>query len=990
MTLRLRTFGSVYLSKDGELLSGAAGQRRLLAILSVLATAGSRAGGGGVSRDKLLALLWSEGDPDKSRHALTQSLYHIRRALGVEQIFLQGADLRLNPVVIASDVGDFQSALHEGRLADAAEAYGGPFLDGFYLNGGPEFDFWVSVERDRLSRAYADVLKTLAESCARAGDTESELRWRSRLADHDPLDGAAVAQLMTCMMAAGDAAGALQRARAHESRMREELDLPPDRAVVALVARLREQPPIAAIVADAPVRDAAAPDRHDSALDGAESVGAQVAPVSVEAPTATHAVARRRRLSGGARWALAAAALVGVAAALGGVVSRLANARAAVQASTIMVAPFHVADTDPATAYLREGLLDLLTTRIADADTKRAADPARVLQAWRRAGYGRDSAVSVIDASRVARDLDAGEVVIGSVESSPAGVIVHVSLVDAIRARVKAKADVRGSPDSLIVLTDRIISGLILTEAGDRVGSLPPTESISPAGLRAYLAGRSAYRRADYYGASRSYEQALAQDQGFALAALGLAMAADRANAAEQHDRGLALAWARQADLPPADRAYLRAFAGPRYPEPSSAAEALAAWERVVRVAPDRAEGWHELGESFYYDAEVLGMHDGPVRAEDSFRHALQLDPTFAPSRRMLSLLLARQRDTAALRRLIADDQTPDTADAMSVFVRWRAANALGDTRELSRVRRAFDGAPNGALRAIAMTSQFDGVSIDDGDRALEILRRRQLSDAEEVDVALARHSRALNSGDFASALAITSDVGARQPALHPQLRLRVLDALYSNGDYSAALAAAAQLERFVDGATPGARADSAVRLADACVVGQWRLSVRDTSGARAALRVLRTGGVLRFTVPVGANPSACAELLDASLAIAERGAAAHDRLAHLDSLMLSGPAVSDAMRYANLVVAREYQSIGDPRHAAAALQRRSYMRGWPRYRATGLELLTELSLALGDTATARSATERLMATKRHPVLADAAPPTMAKRFRFFSRRLVH
>ena len=38
-------------------------------------------------RDKLLALLWSEGEPDKSRHALTQSLYHIRKALGVERIF---------------------------------------------------------------------------------------------------------------------------------------------------------------------------------------------------------------------------------------------------------------------------------------------------------------------------------------------------------------------------------------------------------------------------------------------------------------------------------------------------------------------------------------------------------------------------------------------------------------------------------------------------------------------------------------------------------------------------------------------------------------------------------------------------------------------------------------------------------------------------------------------------------------------------------------
>ena len=75
---------------------------------------------------------------------------------------------------------------------------------------------------------------------------------------------------------------------------------------------------------------------------------------------------------------------------------------------------------------------------------------------------------------------------------------------------------------------------------------------------------------------------------------------------------------------------------------------------------------------------------------------------------------------------------------------------------------------------------------------------------------------------------------------------------------------------------------------------------------------------------------------------------------------MLSGPAVGDAMRYANLVVAREYQSLGDARHALAALQRRSFGRGWPRYRETGLRLQIELATQLGDTATLRSARARL------------------------------
>src|SRR5690242_10411131 len=184
MTLRLSTFGSVYLSRNGEVLTGPAGQRRILAILTILASVGDR----GMSRDKLLGLLWSEGEPDKSRHALTQSLYHIRKALGVERIFLSGTDLRIDPAVMSSDVGEFQRAIDDGRWADAVALYRGPFLDGFYLNGDPDFEFWAATERDRFSRSFGQALETLAREARDAGDRDAEIQWRSRLADQDPLN----------------------------------------------------------------------------------------------------------------------------------------------------------------------------------------------------------------------------------------------------------------------------------------------------------------------------------------------------------------------------------------------------------------------------------------------------------------------------------------------------------------------------------------------------------------------------------------------------------------------------------------------------------------------------------------------------------------------------------------------------------------------------------------------------------------------------------
>lgn len=946
--LRLRTLGSVFLTRDCEVLTGAAGQRRLLAILAVLAAAGER----GISRDQLLGLLWAEGEPEKSRHALTQSLYHIRTALRIERIFLSGATLRLNPDVVSSDVGDFERALFDGRHADAAGQYGGPFLDGFYLNGDPAFEFWVATQRDRLARSYASVLDTLALRAHNEGDARAERRWRSARADHDPLDGASVAQLLTVMIAAGDHAGALQRARSYETRMQEELELPPDDAVVELMDDLRRR--AARATQAAPIELEPTESAQAEAVATARVDGASAQMVVTDRPNTS----ARRVLWGALGCAAAASMLVARVAR-----SHLAHDRAVIAEQTILVTPFAVDTADATAAYVREGLLDLLSTRVADADTKRVADPAHVLHAWREAGFTPESALSVTAASRLASSLDADEAVTGSVRAEGTGIVVEASLIDVPHARIKSSATVRGSADSLMTLADRVMAGLILPEAGESMAmSQPP--SVSATALRAYVAGRIAYREGNYHGAMRAYTRALADNPNFALAAFGLALSADHANAGEQHDRSLAIAWTRQAELPPADRAFLRAFAGPRYPEPSSASETLDAWEHAVRVAPDRADGWYELGESFYYDAEVLGLHDGPERAAVAFQRALKLDSSFAPSRRMMVLLLARRGDTAALRRLVRDEPERDTADAMNVFMRWRVAMALHEARWITHVRRDFNDAPASALRAIAMTSQFDGVSTEDGDRALEILRHRPLSDAEQADVALARHSRALTRGDYAGALAITTELGTIQPALHPQLRLRVLDGLYGGVNRGPAAAAAATLERFVAATRPVSAADSALRVADLCVIGQWRLSLGDTSGARAVLRPLRDGGAPRVPVGVAANPLSCAELIDASLAIAEFGKRAQDRLAHLDSLMLSGPAVGDAMRYANMVVAREYDAVGDPRKGLAALQRRSYMRGWPRYKAMGLRLQIRLATELGDTAIVRSATERLNAAR--------------------------
>jgi DNA-binding SARP family transcriptional activator len=233
--LQLVTFGGLALVRDGAPQLGPASQRRRLALLALLAAAGKR----GMSRDKLLGYLWPETDPDSARHALHQSLHALRRSVDADQLFLGTSSLQLNPELISSDVAEFDEAIERRTYEHAVGLYGGPFLDGFYLAGVAEFDRWVETERARLGREYAVALEALMSGAAQRKDHLAAARWGRRLAAAEPLNSRAAVGLIEALVAAGDRAGALQFARVHEALVREELDSPPDSAVVEWVTRLR-------------------------------------------------------------------------------------------------------------------------------------------------------------------------------------------------------------------------------------------------------------------------------------------------------------------------------------------------------------------------------------------------------------------------------------------------------------------------------------------------------------------------------------------------------------------------------------------------------------------------------------------------------------------------------------------------------------------------------------------------------------------------------
>ena len=221
--LHLKTFGGLSVEIDGIPATGAAQQRKTLGLLALLAAAGHR----GLSRDKLIASLWPETDVEHGRGLLKQACYALRRDLQARDLFLGSLQLHLNPAVISSDVASFACALEEDDPTRAVSFYTAPFLDGFYLNGGGEFETWAETERGRLARQCRAALQVLAAEATGRGEHRAAADCWRRILQLDPLSSNAALGLMTALDHAGERAEALRCGEAYGELVRSELSADP-------------------------------------------------------------------------------------------------------------------------------------------------------------------------------------------------------------------------------------------------------------------------------------------------------------------------------------------------------------------------------------------------------------------------------------------------------------------------------------------------------------------------------------------------------------------------------------------------------------------------------------------------------------------------------------------------------------------------------------------------------------------------------------------
>ena len=401
MAIHLRTLGGLHVADENGELDWLLGQHSRAALFVYLAVERS------ISRETLTTIFWPESDAENARHALRQSLYQLRKAIGDEWIESRAHELVVSGAV-RSDTQDLTDRLERGDTATAIRIYRGPFLDGVHLVDSNPWESWVDGRRAYYSRVFRKACRETIEAKQSTGDLAAAIEAAEHWAAVEPSDEEAQHRLIETLGASGARAEAIRQFEAYE-RVMERDGMQPPAETVALVERIRSD----AVVLPT-LRHTGRPGR-----EGATTV--DVPPTSSTPPPPPEGVRHAGHRAGIGRrngWLLAASAVLVAALAVAWSLreplarSIGASSNTDPSATTIAVLPFSVRG-GASVQYLGDGIVNLLGAALDGAGSLRPVDARATF-----AAVGETSRSVTSDprhSAQVASRLGAGMFVLGDV-----------------------------------------------------------------------------------------------------------------------------------------------------------------------------------------------------------------------------------------------------------------------------------------------------------------------------------------------------------------------------------------------------------------------------------------------------------------------------------------------------------------------------------------------------------------------------------------------
>ena len=299
----------------------------------------------------------------------------------------------------------------------------------------------------------------------------------------------------------------------------------------------------------------------------------------------------------------------------------LADAPLPLDPRSVAVLPFSVRGNSEL-AYLGEGMVDLLSTKLEGAGDLRTIDPRSLLSAL---AHRADASVTPETGRAIGHHFGAGSFLLGSIVAAGGRLEMSASLVQTDGLEV-ATAEARGEVESDIFsmvdeLARQLLAGRSRAPRG-RLTRLAALTTGSLPALKAYLRGEHDLRQVKYLAAMDGFQQATSSDPEFALAYYRMAAATAASAMPELAREAAARANTLRERLAPRDRILLDAqrawLAG-------ATGEAESLYQATVTNYPDDVEAWFLLGDLRFHSNPLRGR--SVVEAKPAFERALALDP---------------------------------------------------------------------------------------------------------------------------------------------------------------------------------------------------------------------------------------------------------------------------------------------------------------------------------------------------------------------------
>jgi tetratricopeptide (TPR) repeat protein len=339
----------------------------------------------------------------------------------------------------------------------------------------------------------------------------------------------------------------------------------------------------------------------------------------------------------------------------------------------------------------REGMMDLLSTGLDGAPGLRTISSRTLMARWDER-VSETTTPDLATTLQVATATGARYALLGSAVGIGPDVRLVADIYDATSGNRLGRGQAEGSPDSLLVLVDRLATEVLRVVLQKGEAEIPRIDlaslmTESPEALRAYLEGLELWRLEQNVQAAEALEHAIAADSTFALAHYMLAEVYWSAPLfrPELRTRHLEQAVRLEERLTLRGRVTVRgALALNR-----GTADEVGALREWVRAHPDDARVWELLGETYFHVPGTLANAD---EIEESFARAAELDPKNPDYKTHLTeLTLGHHADEKGSARLASEfvELIPGAVHSQGAAVAMKLA--FGDSASHARTMAALD-----------------------------------------------------------------------------------------------------------------------------------------------------------------------------------------------------------------------------------------------------------------------------------------------------------